>query len=141
QSMMSGFLKTTEDGESVYSMGLSYKKDGTLTLNGTAFKNALEKDSSAVFELFGGEEGLLTNVDSFLQGYTKSAGFLDKRKDSLQSNVSYLQDKLDRQTTALTNYETNLRKRYGAIDSLIAGLNTNLSYLDAATAGINANSK
>ncbi|MBO6258553.1 MAG: flagellar filament capping protein FliD [Succinivibrio sp.] len=130
QRMISSDSNVSE-GLTIFSAGLNFKKDGTISLDSTKFNKALSENYNSVVELFSGENSLLTKIDSYLNDFTKSAGVLDKRKDSINSSVSYLEEKQSKYTENLTNYESMLRNKYAAVDSLMTNYNTKLSYLNS----------
>lgn len=129
------------EGLSIFSAGIDFKKDGNISFLSDKFNEALSDNYNSVIELFSGENGILTKIDSYLDNYTKSSGLLDKRKDNLNTTVSYLEDKQSRYTESLTNYETMLRNKYAAVDSLMSNYNSNLTYLTAVLGTSSSSSK
>lgn len=76
-----------------------------------------------------------------LEDYTKTGGILSTRIDSLNSDIRGYEQKEADNTTYLEKYEGALRAKYSSLDTLVANLNTSLSYLTSALTVNNSNSK
>ncbi len=127
-------------GLTIFDMGLEFEKDGTLSLNSTDFKTALEENYSSVVELFSGENGLITQLDDVVNDYTKTAGILDGRLDSLTATLSNISYQEEKNTATMEKYEASLRARYNAVDTLMANATSNLNYVTTALAGMSTKS-
>ncbi len=122
----------------LFTCGLSYEQDGTLSLDSTKFKEALNTSFNAVTSLFTDEDGLLDKMSEYVNDYTKSSGILDNRLTQVNDEASYWKDKETRNEEILSAYEASLRKKYANLDSLMAGYNTSMSYLSSVLSGISA---
>ena len=91
QQKVSSAGMDSKTGQSIYSMGLEFEQDGTLSLDSTAFKEALTDSYNLVVNAFSGDDGLLKQLDTFIEDYTESQGILDQRKDQLNSEISDLE--------------------------------------------------
>lgn len=141
QNMMTG-IKANSSGLDIYSVGLDFDKDGKMSLNSSDFKDHIKDNFNAVVNLFSGEDnkpdevteddGILLRLDNIIGDYTKSQGILDKRTETLNSEIKRYEEKESRNAEYLEQYEANLRQRYSRLDSLISGYNSSLSYLNAA---------
>lgn len=140
QNMISGF-NATEDGKTIFNMGISYEEDGTLSFNSVKFKTALSESPTAVENLLSGDDGIITKMNNLVTPYTKSSGILSKRLESINSQQKTIENKIDSNTEALEKYEANLRDRYGKLDSLMASYNTSLSYLSTVLTSLSASTK
>lgn len=97
---------------------------GLLSLDDTKWNTAMKTQYGNVASLFTGEKGLITRMNSVLDGYTHTGGVLENRQKSLNSKLSDLddqQDALDRRTETL---KTILTAKYTAMDTLVAQLNS-----------------
>ncbi len=121
-----------ETGQSIYSMGLVFESDGTLSLDSDDFKEALSSNFNLVVNAFSGEDGLLQALDDMIEEYTKTAGILDEWADQLESEISDLELEEAENEEYLEQYEASLRTKYGNLDSYLANINTALSILLAA---------
>ncbi|MBO5567275.1 MAG: flagellar filament capping protein FliD [Succinivibrio sp.] len=138
-SMIANFDQTS-GGLTIFDMGLELRRDGTLNLNSSDFKTALEENYTSVVELFSGDNGLITQLDDMINDYTKTAGIIDGRLDSVTttlSNISYQEEKNE---SILEKYEASLRARYNAVDTLMANATSNLNYVTTALASFSNSS-
>ena len=111
------------------------KKDGTLSLDSTKFKDSLKKSFNSVTSMFTGENGLLDKLKEYTKDYTKSAGILDDRADNLKKTIDSWTAKEEKNEKYLEDYENSLRKKYGNLDSLLSGYNTSMSYVSSILSG------
>lgn len=121
-----------QTGQSIYSMGLEFEQDGTLSLDATKFKEALSDNYNLVVNAFSGDQGLLKQLDTFVEDYTESQGILDQRKDQLNSEISDLEAEEADNEAYLEKYEESLRSKYAYLDTLMSSYNTSLQYLSSA---------
>lgn len=114
-------------------VGISFKKDGTLALDSTAFTKALKNNGDAVTALFTDpEEGFAQRLYDSASDLLGTNGLVASRVSGLNSRISILDTNIDRETVRLDNYETRLRKQYSALDSLMGTLKNTSSYLYSA---------
>lgn len=136
KQMMSGLISSFTTGNpemgSIFEMGVKMDNDGNLSLDSTKFENALKNNYEQVVAAFSGDDGLCKQLSNGLNSYTKSGGILALREDSLNSTIKDYTNKEDAAATYLEKYEESLRAKYGSLDSMIASMNTSLSYLTSA---------
>lgn len=132
QQKVSSAGMDSKTGQSIYSMGLEFEQDGTLSLDSTAFKEALTDNYNLVVNAFSGDDGLLKQLDTFIEDYTESQGILDQRKDQLNSEISDLEAEELENEEYLTKYEESLRSKYAYLDTLMSSYNTSIQYLNSA---------
>ncbi|TLS17599.1 MAG: flagellar cap protein [Betaproteobacteria bacterium] len=114
-------------------VGISFKKDGTLALDSTAFTKALKNNGDAVTALFTDtEKGFAQRLYDSASDLLGTNGLVASRVSGLNSRISILDTNIDRETVRLDNYETRLRKQYSALDSLMGTLKNTSSYLSSA---------
>ena len=82
-------------GLSAMEVGLSFDRDGKLTLDEERFNAAMESDPDAVNEFFLGEGGMTETFSASLKEYTQSSGVLDSKKESAEMSKRSYNDKLD----------------------------------------------
>ena len=131
QNMMSS-MGNGANGMNIYSMGFELESDGTISLDKTEFKEGLTDNFNALVNMLTGDDGLLTRFDKTVEEYTKSAGILDKRTETLNMEVDRYEEEEKENALYLEEYEENLRQRYAKLDTTIANYNNSLSYLQSA---------
>lgn len=130
QSMVVRF-SDTDSGKSIFDCGLEFNKDGTLSINSSDFKDAMNNSFNSVVSLFTSEDGLLKQMSDYLEDYTQTGGILDDRKDQYQDEIDSWTQKANDNETKLEAYEAQLRTKYGNLDSLMASYNTSMSYIQS----------
>ena len=130
QSMVVRF-SDTDSGKSIFDCGLEFNKDGTLSINSSDFKDAMNNSFNSVVSLFTSEDGLLKQMSDYLEDYTQTGGILDDRKDQYQDEIDSWTQKANDNETKLEAYEAKLRTKYGNLDSLMASYNTSMSYISS----------
>lgn len=131
QNMMSS-MGNGANGMNIYSMGFELESDGTISLDKTEFKEGLTDNFNALVNMLTGDDGLLTRFNDTVEEYTKSAGILDKRTETLNMEVDRYEEEENENALYLEEYEENLRQRYAKLDTTIANYNNSLSYLQSA---------
>jgi flagellar hook-associated protein 2 len=116
------------------------KDDGTLSLNSTAFHDALAKDPESVsrlltyndFNTTTDNDGVMVRlgrtIDSFL---ATQSGTLTARQDGIQKSIASIDTRVASLQRNLDTYETGLRTQYAALESLMAGYQSQGNYLTA----------
>jgi flagellar hook-associated protein 2 len=105
-------------------VGITTQRDGTLALDSTKFKAALDTDSAAVARLFSGtgtQGGILDLLYEKADTATKSiTGTIAVRRDGITATMRSLQAQIDRGTARLATTEQTLRARFAALEQLVA---------------------
>lgn len=103
-------------------LGITTQQNGTLSINDTTLDNMLSSNYDDVAQLLAGENGLMTRLDTVLDGFTQSGGILDSRIKNLQGTLS----KVDKERTTLNDrmeqYQQQLVRQFSALDSLLSQL-------------------
>lgn len=123
-------FNTTAGGTTPYQrltdIGISFDKEGTLSLDSAKLNKALEADYDAVMRL-------VTNVGeafkSSIGNVTGSSGSISGLTDSLNRMVKDLGSQRTVLTQRLTSIEERYRKQFTALDTLIAGMKETSTYL------------
>ena len=109
QNMMSS-MGNGANGMNIYSMGFELESDGTISLDKTEFKEGLTDNFNALVNMLTGDDGLLTRFNDTVEEYTKSAGILDKRTETLNMEVDRYEEEENENALYLEEYEENLRQ-------------------------------
>jgi flagellar hook-associated protein 2 len=107
---------------SLASIGITTKSDGTLSLNSSTLQTALTSAPSAVSSLFSGTNGIAANLNTQLDADLASGGSIDSRSKTLVSKENALTDQtkqLDSQMDALT---AALTQQYASLNTLLSSL-------------------
>jgi flagellar hook-associated protein 2 len=124
----------TDDGSGLTMLsqiGVSFQKDGTLSLDSTKLSAALDKKMSGVANLFsGGTGGFGTKISTLVTGYTDTAGGV---LTAATKGINTTLDLLGKQYTATSVRVDATVARYKAqftqLDVMISSMNQTSSYL------------
>ena len=117
---------------SLASVGITTKSDGTLSVNVATLSAALSSNFSAVSQLFSGTSGVASSLNSQITTDLTSGGPIDSRSQTLVKQENALTQKsnqLDQQMSALT---ASMTQQYAALNALLSSLQSTSSYLSQA---------
>lgn len=138
-------------------LGISFEKDGSLTLNESELRAALDKDFDAAAGFFLGYEkegytnrigGMLTNLSEALSGInrpnqTPIKGAMDgiqTAMNGLNSNISQLQKSIEEYERRLQIREDQLYAQFMAADEAMRMMRVMMSSLSSSLASLGGNS-
>lgn len=130
-------FNTTAGGSGAYQrltdIGVSFNKEGSLTLDSTKLTKALEADYEGVMTL-------VTKVgDSFkssLETVVGTSGTIAGLNDSVNRMLKDLSSQTNVLNDRLSRTEERYRQQFTALDSLVAGMKQTSSYLAQQLAGL-----
>jgi len=114
---------------SLASIGIKTSEAGVLENDLTKLDEVISADADAIANLFASDNGLATTLDTILSGFLKTDGMLGSRTTALEGRIKALADDRGNLERRLTSIEARLRKQFGAMDSLVANLNSTSSFL------------
>ncbi|RYV02645.1 flagellar hook protein FliD [Shewanella sp. OPT22] len=135
-SISSGF--STEDDElRLAEFGISTTRDGTLEIDDDKLDDALDNNLSDMSEFFAAEDtGFVADITAKMEVYTQTGGILDSRDESVDRQVSRIQDDRDALNLRMVSYEQRLTKQYNAMDAAVAELNGQLGQIQSALSSL-----
>src|SRR5471032_1533870 len=119
-------------------IGITLQEGGTLKIDDTALNAALTNKPGTVNALFNSSSGLGAGMNKTLTTFLKKDGLLDTRTTSLNKdldNIKVQGTKLDAFATQLTN---SYNAQFTALNTLMAHMSSNASYLTALFGGANS---
>lgn len=117
--------------QSLADIGITANTDGTYASDTTKLGNALTGNLAGVANLLGGTNGLATQLDSLVNGYTKTGGLLDNINQGLTAQLKTVTQQQDQLNAQLAIYSATLTAEYNAMDSAVAKLKEMQQYLTA----------
>jgi len=142
QNRLSNILDQVKSGNasagiSLASLGITANTQGTYSTNTDTLGNALTASLASVGSFFGGANGIATQLNSLIKGYTQGGGLLDSINKGLQSSLTDVAKQQTALNARLATYAATLTKEYNAMDTAVALLKQTQTYL---TAEFNPNS-
>ncbi|GGW63478.1 flagellar filament capping protein FliD [Alishewanella tabrizica] len=144
-------LGSTVDGSSdqlnsLFSLGITLNKSGKLEISTSTefnsetgkmrFDKALNENYDDLAKLFGGENGLVKQLDNLITEYTKSGGLIANRQENIQSRLRENTKASEAASRYIANYEESLRKRYAALDTLLGQMQRQQANVTAALSSL-----
>lgn len=115
-------------------LGITFSKDGTLSLDTSTFQNALSTNFSQVVSAFTDvKEGFAQRLSQTATAMMNTNGLLSARIDGLNTSLTNIGDDITREETRLSNVSATYRAQFSALDTLVGNLNTSLSYISQLT--------
>jgi flagellar hook-associated protein 2 len=128
--LTTGFTYLTE-------VGVTFQRDGTLSLDADDLEAAVASDFAGFAELFANDsEGYLFRLESVVDGFVTFDGLLDDRKNSINRSVRSVDDRIFEMEFRMELREQSLLDRFSALDSLMGQLQGTSAFLTAQLAAL-----
>jgi flagellar hook-associated protein 2 len=121
----SGGIKSLTD------IGISAGTDGSYATDGTKLGNALAANLASIGNLLGGSNGIATQIDNLVNGYTKPGGLLATVNQGLQTGLTSVANRQSALTAQLAAYSARLTAEFNAVDRAVAQLKQTQTFLNA----------
>ncbi|MFT2112674.1 flagellar filament capping protein FliD [Marinomonas sp. 2405UD68-3] len=124
--------------ESVFDIGLGVDKEGYLEKSTLvrSLNDAMDNNFDDIGKVFSGEDGIATKIETLLSNYIDSNGIMKQREDSLNGQISDLEDDVENHQYRMTSLEARLREQYAGLDVLLAQMQSTQSSLSAQLASL-----
>jgi flagellar hook-associated protein 2 len=117
--------------KSLTDLGITAGTDGSYATDDTKLGNALSASLASIGNLLGGANGIATQIDNLVDGYTKPGGLLDTINQGLETSLSNVSTQQTALTAQLAAYSATLTAEYNAMDTAVALLKQTQTYLNA----------
>ena len=121
---------TGSDFNKLSAIGITFTSTGGLSITDSSLlDNSLTNNIDEVEDLFNSTNGIANQFYNFIEPYLESDGYISNLKNSLDSNVTYLNDKITKTQEQITKGSSVLRSRYeGLQKQLLILLNSQELY-------------
>lgn len=139
-------LSTTVSGagafNSVFDIGLSLNASNKLEKKSVvrSVNEALDTNYNDIGALFTQPGGIAESFTKMLDGYVGTGGMIKKRQDDIDVGLKDITNDRKNLDYRLETMEKNLRKKYSALDVLIAQMNSTKNYLAGQLASLSKSS-
>ncbi len=111
-------------------IGVSFSREGVLTVDAADVESALTNNFNAVSELFAtDEQGFANRLDTLVDGWLATDGLIDGRTDSLDDSKRRLEDQEVSLEYRLSQIERRLFAQFSQLDTLLTSLQGTSNYL------------
>ncbi|WP_334021381.1 flagellar filament capping protein FliD [Alteromonas sp. S015] len=126
-SQLRSLISSQYEGQSLYSIGIEFDRDGHLTIDANRLNKALEDSPTLVNDVLSGENGLFQAMDTRLTEYTNSTGLLVDRTNSLQDRLELVNNQQERFSALMDlRYERYLSE-FTALQRTMAQMETSMT--------------
>lgn len=117
---------------SLNSIGVSFDEFGKLEINNDALDNVIATDFDAIGSIFAtNTEGVSLKLQDLIDDYNGSGGILKIRETSLNEQQRRIENDRLNFEFRITQIESQLREKFGAMDALVATFNSTGAFLSA----------
>jgi flagellar hook-associated protein 2 len=117
--------------KSLTDLGITANADGSYSVDDTKLGNALNSSVSSVGNLLGGSNGIVTQIDNLIDGYTQPGGLLATINQGLETSLTNVSTQQTALAAQLSAYSARLTAEYNAMDTAVALLKQTQTYLNA----------
>ncbi|WP_076540211.1 flagellar filament capping protein FliD [Shewanella sp. UCD-KL21] len=111
-------------------IGITTTREGLLEIDEDKLSDAIEADKGGIKEMFITEDtGLASRLDTFVESYLEPGGIIDGRNDTIDNQLSRLEDSREALNLKMSAYSDRLYKQFNAMDLVVASLNSQSSSL------------
>ena len=146
QTRLRGLMNTPQSS-GTYNMlsqvGVSFQKDGTLSVDDSKLTAALNSNPAAVAQLFGGDGttgGIGRQIDTTITGFTQTNGSLKSAQDGVTQTLKDLSDQYNSMQSRINDTMANYRTQFTALDMLVSQMNQTSAYLTQQFSAMNGTS-
>jgi len=117
------------DSQTLYSIGLEFDRNGTLSLDNSRLDKALSKDPSVLNRVIGGENGLAQSLDKTLSPYSDRYGILSDRRENIQAGQKRLEQQQQRHNYAMEQRYQRYLNEFTNMQTTIAQLESSMGQI------------
>ena len=144
QTRIRAALNTPQAGELkvLSKVGVSFQKDGTLTLDAAKLKTAFADNRSAVAELFagaGGSTGVGKQVSALVDTFTSASGMISAATTGVKTTLKSLDNQYAATETRVQATVARYRTQFTELDMLVSRMTSTASYLTQQFANMSSN--
>lgn len=120
-------------------IGIQTTQDGTITFDEATFTDLLASDFGDIqtFLVGDGESSYLARIRDAIETATGTEGVIENAKTNLDARIDDLDDTIDRYERRLESVEAGYRRQFTAMETLLAQLNSQSSFLSNQLSGAN----
>lgn len=118
-------------------VGVSFQRDGSLSLDAAALDTAVNTDFSGMAEMFANDnQGYLFRLDSLIDNFVQADGLINVREDGINSRIDTTKQRILDMEYRLDIREQRLLSQFNALDSLMGQLNGTSAFLTQQLASL-----
>jgi flagellar hook-associated protein 2 len=121
---MVGFIGTgSEAYQALSQIGITSDRSGTFSISDSdLLEEALASDLESVENIFAGDGGIATTLESLLESYYGAGGTITVSVNAVHARVARIEDAIDRQEGYVSAREKTLRQQYADLQEALYAL-------------------
>lgn len=139
-SLRTEFFSSVEDAfgnsSNAFEFGLTFDKEGTLSLDQEKFNKVVDQDIYKLLDFFSADNGFSNSLIDKIELYTNFEGTLTNRVDAFNSQKDRLDDSRDRLEYRMELLESRYIKEFSSLDQLMSQMSTTSNYMSQQLAGL-----
>lgn len=139
RNLVSGALSGLGDTTRLADIGITFDKDGKLSVDGSKLDAALKdpnRDVVAFFTGSGDTKGLAATVSDGLKNFIDTGGLLAGRTEGLNASIKMIGKQREAFEARLESVQKRYQAQFTALDSTIASMTQTSNYLTQQLAGL-----
>lgn len=133
QDQLRGIFDTPASGGTMTWLtqaGVSFKADGSLSLDNTQLNNAMTNSFSDLVNLFSSTTGFTTRLDTWSSSVLSPGdGLIATRTDSLNTSIKGYNDQINSLEVRMTNLQRLYTAQYSSLNVLLSNMDKTSAYL------------
>jgi flagellar hook-associated protein 2 len=118
-------------------VGVSFQRDGRLSLDSGDLQRAIDTDFAGMAELFANDDqGYLFRVDALISNMVQTDGLIDIRQDGLNSRIDRVDQRISDMEYRLGLREQRLLDQFNTLDTLMGQLQGTSAFLSQQLAAL-----
>ncbi len=110
-------------------IGISTQADGTLKIDSSKLKSALDSDFAGVDQLFNSATGFATRLSDWAAKATRAGGLISQRTDGLNSSIKGYNEQITKLEQRMTVLQKQYTITYSNLNMMLSRMNDTSSYL------------
>lgn len=118
-------------------VGVSFQRNGTLSLDPIALEKAVNADFSGLADVFANDnQGYLFRLDSLITNFVQTNGLIKVREDGINTRIDTTKQNILDMQSRLDIREEGLLKQFNTLDALMGQLNGTSAFLTQQLASL-----
>jgi flagellar hook-associated protein 2 len=118
-------------------VGVSFQRDGKLSLDSGDLQKAIDSDFAGMAELFANDDqGYLLRVDALVSTFVQSDGLIGTRQDGLNTRIDTVDQRILDMEFRMELREQRLLNQFTALDTLMGELQGTSAFLTQQLASL-----
>lgn len=142
-SQLRSDMTTAVTGAGVFdtlsNIGLSFQKDGSLTVSESKLQAALDTGSADLKKLFNASDGIAPRMSARLANVMGENGLISTRTSGIQANLHSLDRRSESMQARLSAVEQRYRKQFTALDATLSRMQNTSTYLSQQLSALSNN--